>query len=574
MKNRTILLLTLMIFACFVSARQVESAGILVKVESLSSGQFDPYSGGKSVLTFDMLKDTEVIATVRIFDMKNIMLLEKKLGTLKEGQYKFTWDGKDGKGKVAEEGFYKYELLAITSDKKISDNDNTLVEVRKGKAGKVDIGDELPPVLYPAGTAAGADLTVDVKGHVRSTTGANTGGVNWNREEIYLNLKGDKGIGWVYDITLFPSYTMNQIFQWNNFIYNALIGYRLSWAGIEFGYRNYLEGYYDPLNLLADYMMGSDRLSLRTKLNLLDKLSLLAGVHRAIDLNQTGIEGRATYEIFPGISAGGSLVANLYPLYRNTVIAGDARVDFGGLIPLLSGTIVNFEAATNLGATKLDDTHPEIPFGGTAVRLEAEHKMFYIPSRYGELIAKFAFQNVGSQFVADYGDVPNGIDSVGTEMGGTYSKDFGLATLRSLRTETKGTFLINSTQTIKTTRFRQNVSVGFIEGLSFVAQYEYSGRDNSTIFNTAPISKTNIAYGELRYYKSGGKIEMALRANYSSDTLVTSASATEYFSAYCLLKYYLTSSLAPYLAYERARRFYGIANIANQEYDHIMPGFQ
>ena len=57
-----------------------------------------------------MLKDTEVIVTVRIFDMKNIMLLEKKLGTLKEGQYKFTWDGKDGKGKIVEEGFYKYEL--------------------------------------------------------------------------------------------------------------------------------------------------------------------------------------------------------------------------------------------------------------------------------------------------------------------------------------------------------------------------------------------------------------------------------------------------------------------------------
>ena len=228
MKKSTILLLTFIIFTCFVSARQAESSGVLVKIQSLSSGQFDPFSGGKNILTFDMPKDTEVIVTVRIFDMKNIMILEKKLGTLKEGQHKFTWDGKDGKGKIVGEGFYKYELLATTSDKKISDNDSTLVEVRKGRAGKADVGEELPPALYPAGTAPGAALTMDAKGYVRSSTGANTGGVNWNREEIYLNLKGDYGPTWIYDFTFFPSYTMNQVFQWNNFVYNGLMGYRTS----------------------------------------------------------------------------------------------------------------------------------------------------------------------------------------------------------------------------------------------------------------------------------------------------------------------------------------------------------
>jgi len=86
-----------------------------------------------------------------------------------------------------------------------------------------------------------------------------------------------------------------------------LIGYRTPWAAFDLGYRNYLEGYYDPLRLLSDYMMGSQRLSFQARLNLLENLYIDAGIHRMMELNQGGFDVRATYDIWNGIKAGGVL---------------------------------------------------------------------------------------------------------------------------------------------------------------------------------------------------------------------------------------------------------------------------
>lgn len=572
---RKIIVISIFLCVFLLPAAILDARDILVRVNSLSGEQFDPYSGGKSTLSFSILGDADV--TIRLFDLKNFMVLEKKLSMLKDGQYKFNWDGKDGKGKTVAQGFYKYELSAKTADNLKSDNDYTIVEVRKGRgiiSQERVVGDELPPAVSSISEAAQAQaFTMEIKGRIRSTTAANTAGVNWNREEIYLNLKGDYGQKWIYDFTFFPSYSMNQPFQWNNFVYNALFGYRDSWGSIEGGYRNYLEGYYDPLNLLADYQMGSDRVSAMTKLNIIDNLTIGAGVHRLIDLNQTGVDVRATYDLFNILNLGGSVVTNIYPLYRNTVLATDIKFDFNSFTPI-NGTFLAFEIAKNVGATKLDDTHPEIPFGGTAMRFEAQHGMFYIPQKFGDLAIKFAAQNITSQFVADFGDIPNGVDSVGTEIGGDYSLNLGLPALKSLRTETKGSFFTNIAKTTATKEFRQNVSTRFTDGLSFMTQYEYLGRDNISIIDTTTLQRQHNVYGELRYYKPETKPEVLLRSMFSSDTTVTSSSLTEYVSTYFMFKYHFAPVFSPYIAYERTVRSYGANNASNQNYHYIMPGFE
>ena len=148
MKKRLILSVLLAAVLYFAGANTAESAGVLVRVDSLSSGGFNPSAGEKSVLTFAVIEDTTVNVVVRVFTMSGIMAAEKKIDGLRAGKYKFTWDGKDTKGKIAEPGFYKYELAASTANKLKTDADNTLVEVRKAKAGKEEAAaEELPPAI-------------------------------------------------------------------------------------------------------------------------------------------------------------------------------------------------------------------------------------------------------------------------------------------------------------------------------------------------------------------------------------------------------------------------------------------
>jgi len=40
----------------------------------------------------------------------------------------------------------------------------------------------------------------------------------------------------------------------------------------------------------------------------------------------------------------GCVITNLYPLYRNTVIGGDARIDLGGFTPA-EGTVFSIQVA-------------------------------------------------------------------------------------------------------------------------------------------------------------------------------------------------------------------------------------
>jgi len=567
--------LVMVAMACFILAKPAQPAGVLVRVESLSGGSFNPGAGERNTLNFAITMDTTTNVTIRVFNMAGAMLIEKKIDGLKEGQYKFTWDGRDAKGKLVEPGFYKYELVALTANRQRTDNDNTIVEVRKGKAEKPGVvRDELPPALYEiAGVPSGYSLAMDIRGHVRSSTGANTGGINWNREELFLNLKGGYGPRWIYDFSFFPSYTKDQAFPWNNLVYSALIGYRCPWGAFDIGYRNYMEGYNDPLRLLSDYMMGSDRISLTAKLNLLERLYIGTGIHRLCDLNQSGFDIRATYEIFNGIRAGFFLVSNYYSLYTNSVVGGDARVDLGGFTPA-SGTIFTIQFARNMGSTQLNTTTASTPFGGIAVRFEADHRMFYLPRRAGDLTIKFAAQNVGRQFVADYGDIPNGIDSTGTELGFDYFINPGLAVLRSFRNELRAIFLSNGNATTGTNKFREYVSAGFTEDLSFIAQYEQSAMDNRILTNTAPICRNYTTYGELRYFKPGGKLDMALRVSYTADTFVALTSSSEYASTRFLAKFQATQNIRPYIAYERVYRFYGAGLASNQNYHHIMPGIE
>jgi len=575
MKKRLILSVLLAAVLYFAGANTAESAGVLVRVDSLSSGGFNPSAGEKSVLTFAVIEDTTVNVVVRVFTMSGIMAAEKKIDGLRAGKYKFTWDGKDTKGKIAEPGFYKYELAASTANKLKTDADNTLVEVRKAKAGKEEAAaEELPPALYEmAGEQAGYSFTAEPRGHFRTSTGADTGGVTWNREEIFFGIKGGYGPMWVYDMAFFPSYTKDQAFARDNLVYNMLIGYRTPWAAFDLGYRNYLEGYYDPLRLLSDYMMGSQRLSFQARLNLLENLYIDAGIHRMMELNQGGFDVRATYDIWNGIKAGGCVITNLYPLYRNTVIGGDARIDLGGFTPA-EGTVFSIQVARSNGATKLDDTHPESTFGGTAIRFEADHRLFYMSPSAGELTIKFAAQKIDGAFVADYGDIPNGIDTVGTEFGFDYFLNPNFPILRSFRNELKGVFLGNTGNTIITNKLREYISLGITESLGFIAQYEQSTMDNKSVINTAPICRNYNTFVELRYYKPGDKFETSLRATYTADTYTALPSQSENAATRFLAKYYITPNVRPYITYERISRYYGPGLTSNQDYHHIMPGFE
>jgi hypothetical protein len=509
---------------------QAHAKGVLIKVEDFTPSGFNPQRDETSSLAFLVLKNSNI--TLRIFNFKGVRILEKKLGFFYDGRYKFVWDGLDLNDKIVQPGFYKFELIASELGYQPGDNDYAVVLIKPGVKNEKTAS--LSSILSKL-----ERLPVEISGYIRSITEVDTGGTfNFDKKDIQFNLKGKNGENWKYDLRFFPYQNPSQPFNWSDFL-EARAGYYTDKWNIETGYHNYMEGYDDPLNLFEDYKLGSDRISVISKMNFGREFNLNGAFHRIMSLNEYAFQAKSAYATSDGTVINGCTLNKFSNNYTNNVLG----IWFN--YPMLGAAYTILEVAGSL-LTPSSGTTQQL--SGYGVKAELKYDFLKVPEDYGRFGLLVGLELIEKNFTCDFADLPNGNDNYGIEVIIEYNKNFGLWWLNNLKFEVKKAYFRNIGNTQVKQKFRPTAIIELADGLNFSGHYDYNGTENITSAGEEPVKRLRYAYGELRYFKDQKKWDIY----FSYTTSKTAAdSFTDYTSTKASLGYHFDNSFFPYLGCEK-----------------------
>jgi len=125
--------------------KEIEAEGNIISLEENEMGY-----GSYTI-------EEDADCTVYIRDINGYTVREMSLGTLNAGPHSFNWDGRDNNGDILNEGFYAFEIEAMTAS-----GEYTYTETRiKGQIDRVNMeGDE--PLVYIGEMALSMSQIVDV----------------------------------------------------------------------------------------------------------------------------------------------------------------------------------------------------------------------------------------------------------------------------------------------------------------------------------------------------------------------------------------------------------------------------
>jgi len=531
-QNFKLILLTLFTFLYLLPAIRLEAKGTLVKIEYFTPVSFCPKNEETCSLTYFVLKNSNI--TIRIFNFLGKRVLEKRAGFFYEGKYEFVWDGRDSGHRIVPAGFYRCEILGAEYGYNITDRDYAIVLVTDTSNLFV------PPNLSDRLVRIVQDLPLRISGFARQITEMETmGRLNWDKKEIQLDIRSRYG-AWICDLRFFPYYDPAQPFNWGDF-FEFLTGYHAESWSIEAGYHNYIEGYSDPLNLLADYRMGAQRISLFAKSELTRHLNMRGGFHHIINNNEYALESKGTYIIADGIRINGCTVNSLSQTYSNNVLG--FWIEFSEL----KGTELSVEVAGSLTSTRPDTGFWSVQVPGVAGRAEIKYSFPQLNRDYGNLGVSCGIEAVQKDFISSYADLPNGNDNIGGEIGAEYQRYFGLAWLKNLKAEVKKGYFRNTDNTLVRQKFIPTLSFDSIEGLDCYVHYNYFGTEDISGGFPVPLSRVRSALAGLHYFRPDKKWDTSFA--YATSSTV-SDSRTEYTSTRLVCGYHF-SFFFPYLGCEK-----------------------
>lgn len=505
--------------AVVVLPMRLHAKGVLVNAGVLSAPSFRPQAGEEMTLRFCVLREAELV--LRVFDLKDRRVYEENLGRFFPGEYFFEWKGRDIAARIVPGGFYRCEVYARTPDKKTSDADYVVVEARNKKNGAADAGSGI--------TQAG------LSGFVRARTGFNTAGLERSRGEIYLRVNGG-GRNWAYDMEFLPSYSPGERFAWNDLFYKTFINYRVGGGNVYAGYRNYLPGYNDPLNLFADYMMGGDRISLGGDLNIAGALNLSCGAHQSTDRGEIGFETRGTYDLYKNLRVASCILNNVSSSRLNNVVGIDVNAVIGS-------ADISAQAATAL--TSLQPVGAmQTQLNGNAFKIGINTRLFDSPAA-GSFRVWVDPEWIDKDFICDFADQANGSDVFGGEIGGEYCIDPGLPFLRNLRVGIRKAYFLNTSCTQTIQKFKPSLSAQLFEGLDVFLHYNYLGGEDITGAVPVQVSRRRNVFTRLYYRMPGGKWDLS--AGYTTSCQLPQ----EYTSTQVVYRYLPVHGLGASAGYEK-----------------------
>ena len=548
--KKFIFLISILFVFC-VPPNSAQAKGNLVRIEHFSPLSFSPHRGETTVLDYHILRNSSV--AIRICDLSGRRIFEYRQGFIFAGKYSFVWDGTDSFERTVEPGFYKCEIAAVSSSgDTASDYADAIVHV-------IIPGESLVPRIKEKFR----NWSVKVKGFVRYVTEAETGlSFDLNHREVQLDLKGRRGDDWRYGVRFFPFYSSGQL-NWSEFV-EASAGYYGSRFSVETGYRNFVEGYADPLFLFSAPALDRSRFSVLSKINAAEFLDFDCGLHYITDSGVLGLTARGDLRA-GGFSAAGFTLNSLSPAHTNNVVA----LEF--LVPIAEP----FTAYAEIGASRTvpgaDTPSTAADSSGLAFRAELRHEFRGQPGGFGTASVLVAGEYVEKDFACDLAALPNGSDNYGADIILGYTNNFGLPWLEDMRLEVRKAYFRNMANTLQRQRFRPTVSVDLGRQLRVQVQYDYLGVEDITSGHDIPVSRSRNFFSEARYAPEQGGWD--IYCSYAT-ALNTVSLYSEYTVTRAVCGYRFIGPFYAYLGYDKVANFTTPDPVTWRNYNLITAGFR
>jgi len=478
--------------------QSIFSKGLYVDITGVSNTVLTKGSNQAVLIQYDL--NTNAFIEFKIYNANKQLVFSKSVGRKDQGEHRLRWEGKKADGKYMPSGFYSIQINVNNDSKEVLDSDEVMVEIRdiQLKTQSKDI----PPAVYALDSYAFEKVfKFDYDGYFRGATQIEDGDEPWSRGELYFHGLGSYGENISYDIQLFPSATSGDQFDYSDIFNASTITFRGELGKVDVGYRNYIEGYYDPMNLFSYSQLGTECLSFQYSLNRVKNLEIRMGYYHLYDLPKSLLDFRAEYRVFNGFYLGFLMMRDFRTENRNRIISFDSRMEFDQmladskgkkylsfldpLITFVQPTSIHLQYASNSNKLTKAMEDQDTDTDTKSYRMDLYHRFDYLPISYGRLKFRYSYEKIGRDFVAEFADLANDTDSKGHEFLLDYYKGLNLLGIKSFRLNTEyGTYSNNEEEEVtlfdytgppklrENFKFRQLVSFNFNNGISFLGQFE------------------------------------------------------------------------------------------------------